>query len=132
MNHYIKRNVSQLKNNVSTYVYCVTIDVYGITTGYRFCYIISVKETDVEDDAGNIMKEVYVQPVEPLEFHAGYRLASEDPAIFLMEVKMTEMAECALGHGHKCPFQLASQPPAPVGHPLVLLQKPLVEAPTLS
>ena len=36
----------------------------------------------MEDEAGNIIKEVYVQPVAPLEFHAGYRLASEDPAIF--------------------------------------------------
>ena len=58
------------------------INVYGVMTGYHFCCIISVKETDVEDDTGNIMKEVYVQPVEPLEFHAEYRLASEDPAIF--------------------------------------------------
>ena len=74
--------MSQSENSVLTYVHCVVIDVYGITTGYHFCYIISVKETDVEDDAGNIMKEVYIQPIEPLEFHAGYRLASEDPAIF--------------------------------------------------
>ena len=47
-----------------------------------FILSLSVEETDVEDDAGKILKEVYVQPVAPLEFHAGYRLASEDPAIF--------------------------------------------------
>ena len=58
------------------------INAYSVVTDYHFCCIISVEETDVEDDAGNIMKEVYVQPVEPLVFHAGYRLASEDPAIF--------------------------------------------------
>ena len=48
-------------------------------TGYHY---FSAEEADVEDEAGNIIKEVYVQPVAPLEFHAGYRLASEDPAIF--------------------------------------------------
>ena len=41
-----------------------------------------MEETDVEDDVGEVLKEVYVQPVAPLEFHAGYRLVSEDPAIF--------------------------------------------------
>ena len=74
--------MSRSENSISTYVYCIMIDVYGVTTSYHFCYIISVEETDVEGDAGNIMKEVYIQPVEPLEFHTGYRLASEDPAIF--------------------------------------------------
>ena len=67
--------MSLLENSISTYA-------YGIMTGYRFCYIISVEETDVEDDTGNVLKEVYIQPIEPLEFQAGYRLASEDPAIF--------------------------------------------------
>ena len=41
-----------------------------------------VEEADIEDDAGNVIKEVYVQPVVPLEFHVGYRLGSEDPEIF--------------------------------------------------
>ena len=47
-----------------------------------FKFSLSVEETDVEDNTGEVLKEVYVQPVAPLEFHAGYRLASEDPAIF--------------------------------------------------
>ena len=47
-----------------------------------FILSLSVEETDVEDNAGEILKEVYIQPVAPLEFHAGYRLVSEDPAIF--------------------------------------------------
>ena len=51
-------------------------------TDHRLNSFFSVEETDVEDDAGEILKEVYIQPVAPLEFHAGYRLASEDPAIF--------------------------------------------------
>ena len=41
-----------------------------------------VEEADIEDDAGNVIEEVYVQPVAPLEFHTGYRLASEDPEMF--------------------------------------------------
>ena len=47
---------------------------------YLLCFL--VEEADVEDDAGNGIKEVYVQPVAPLEFHARYRLGSEDPDIF--------------------------------------------------
>ena len=41
-----------------------------------------VEEADIKDDARNVIKEVYVQPVVPLEFHARYRLASEDPEMF--------------------------------------------------
>ena len=43
---------------------------------------ILVEEADVEDDQGNITKELYVLQVAPLESHAGYRLETEDPAIF--------------------------------------------------
>ena len=43
---------------------------------------ISVEEADVEDDQGNITKELYVLQVAPLESHAGYRLNTEDPAVF--------------------------------------------------
>ena len=43
---------------------------------------ILVEEADVEDDQGNITKELYVVQVAPLESHAGYRLETEDPAVF--------------------------------------------------
>ena len=51
-------------------------------TNLHLASFFPVEETDVEDATGEILKEVYVQPVAPLEFHAGYRLATEDPAIF--------------------------------------------------
>ena len=41
-----------------------------------------MEEADVEDDQGNITKELYVLQVAPLESHAGYRLETEDPAVF--------------------------------------------------
>ena len=73
-----------MKTHISSDIYCITTDTYGIATNYHLNGLLFplVKETDVEDEAGEILKEVYVQPVAPLEFHAGYRLASEDPAIF--------------------------------------------------
>ena len=43
---------------------------------------ILVEEADVEDDQGNINKELYVLQVAPLESHASYRLETEDPAVF--------------------------------------------------
>ena len=41
-----------------------------------------MEEADVEDDQGNITKELYVLPAAPLESHASYRLETEDPAVF--------------------------------------------------
>ena len=41
-----------------------------------------VEEVDVEDEQGNITKELYVLQVAPLESHAGYRLETEDLAVF--------------------------------------------------
>ena len=41
-----------------------------------------MEEADVEDDQGNITKELYVLQAAPLESHAGYRLETEDPAVF--------------------------------------------------
>ena len=41
-----------------------------------------VEEADVEDEQGNISKEIYVLPVALLESYAGYRLETEDPDIF--------------------------------------------------
>ena len=41
-----------------------------------------MEEADVEDDQRNITKELYVLQVAPLESHAGYRLETEDPAVF--------------------------------------------------
>ena len=41
-----------------------------------------MEEAGVEDEQGNITKELYVLQVAPLESHAGYRLETEDPAIF--------------------------------------------------
>ena len=77
-----------------------------------------MEETDVEDDAKEVLKEVYVQPVAPLEFHAGYRLASEDPAIFLMGVRMMEMAGYVAGCGLRFPFLFAHLPPVSAGQQL--------------
>ena len=62
-----------------TDVCCVTTDIYVQLLHLLY---FSVEEADVEDEAVNIIKEVYVQPVAPVEFHVGYRLASEDLAIF--------------------------------------------------
>ena len=41
-----------------------------------------MEEADVEDDLGNITKELYVLQTAPLESHAGYRLETEDPAFY--------------------------------------------------
>ena len=41
-----------------------------------------MEEADVEDDLGNITKELYVLQTAPLESHAGYRLETEDPAVY--------------------------------------------------
>ena len=49
--------------------------------GLTWITCILVEEADVEDDQGNITKELYVLQVAPLESHAGYRLETEDPAV---------------------------------------------------
>ena len=41
-----------------------------------------MEEADVEDDQGNITKELYFLQAAPLESHAGYRLEAEDPTVF--------------------------------------------------
>ena len=41
-----------------------------------------VEEADIEDKQGNATKELYVLQVAPLGSHAGYRLGTEDPAVF--------------------------------------------------
>ena len=41
-----------------------------------------MEEADVEDDQGNITKDLYVLQVAPLEYHASYRLETEDQAVF--------------------------------------------------
>ena len=68
-----------------------------------------VEEADIEDDAGNVIKEVYVQPVVPLEFHTGYRLASAIPDIFSDGGKMIRMAGYIPGCGLKSPYQCTGQ-----------------------
>ena len=45
-------------------------------------FVFLVEETDLEDEQGNITKELYVLQVAPLESHARYRLETEDPAVF--------------------------------------------------
>ena len=84
----------------------------------------SVEEADVEDEAGNIIKEVYVQPAAPLEFHASYRLASEDPA---MQPKMIRTAGYVPRCGLKSTSQCTGLLPVPADHPPVWQQKLLVE-----
>ena len=59
-------------------------DGYVLTDYLSLTWIICilVEEADVEDDQGNITKELYVLQAAPLESHAGYRLETEDPAVF--------------------------------------------------
>ena len=47
-----------------------------------YSIVFLVEEANVEDEQGNISKEIYVLPVAPIESHAGYRLETEDPDIF--------------------------------------------------
>ena len=87
-----------------------------------FDFSLSVEETDVEDDAGEVLKEVYIQPVVPLEFHAGYRLASEDPAIF------SDGGEDD-GDGSICP-RVWPQVPIPVRAPPSSTSRPATTSPS--
>ena len=50
--------------------------------GYPYSIVFLVEEANVEDEQGNISKEIYVLPVVLLESHAGYRLETEVPDIF--------------------------------------------------
>ena len=45
-------------------------------------FVFLMEEADIEDEQGNITKELYVLQVAPLESHARYRLKTEDPAVF--------------------------------------------------
>ena len=65
-------NALQLVYSASQWIY----------TGLTWIICILVEEADVEDDQGNITKELYVLQVAPLESHASYRLETEDPAVF--------------------------------------------------
>ena len=87
-----------------------------------------VEEADIEDDAGNVIKEVYVQPVVPLEFHARYRLGSDDPESSPMGVKVIGMAWYVAGWGLKSPSQCMGQLLGPADHPPVWQLKLPVEA----
>ena len=57
--------------------------VYGIAMGQPYLLLLLVEEEDVEDEQGNITKEIFVLPMAPLESHAGYRLEMKDPDVFL-------------------------------------------------
>ena len=68
---------------ISIGVYCIMMDAsQWIYLGLTWITCILVEEADVEDDQGNITKELYVLQVAPLESHASYRLETEDPAVF--------------------------------------------------
>ena len=62
---------------------CIVMGVYGIVMGQPYLLLLLVDEADVENEQGNITKEIFVLPVAPLESHAGYRLEMEDLDVFL-------------------------------------------------
>ena len=61
---------------------CITMGVYGIAMGQPYLLLLLVEEANVEDEQGNITKQIFVLPMAPLESHAGYRLETEVPDVF--------------------------------------------------
>ena len=61
---------------------CIAMGVYAIAMGQLYLLLFLVEEADVEDEQGNITKEIFVLLMAPLESHAGYRLEMEDPDVF--------------------------------------------------
>ena len=90
-----------------------------------------VEEADVEDDAGNVIKEVYVQPVAPLEFDAGCRLGSEDPEISNGGENDRYGWVCPR-MWPQAPIPVVGQLPGPADHPPVWQLKLPVEVPIAS
>ena len=97
------------------------VHIYIHLSFYLVFLVFLVEEADVKDDQGNITKELYVLQAAPLESHAGYRLETEDPAVFSDGGKMTLMAGYVLVLGLTYQF-----PPGGEHLHLLLVGAPLI------
>ena len=59
----------------------IYIHTYYTIVSHPELFVFLVEDAYIEDEQGNVTKELYVLQVAPLESHTGYRLETEDLAL---------------------------------------------------
>ena len=86
------------KYGIASGLWCIAMDIhiyicYTIVSQPEL-FVFLVEEADIEDEQGNITKELYVLQVAPLESHARYRLETEDARSITCTVPQQYSATC--------------------------------------